>query len=148
MRIYLFLFCVLVGLISCKESINTKISIDSSYWGEDIIHNESGLDLTMTLYHTDHKGELQNLVLEISNSDWAKLSLPCQEYTLSITELSDSLRILFSDGKQILTKPSERILYGKYQLKEETRYHGDVEIDKPWPIYSYYITEEHYSLAQ
>jgi len=122
-----------------------KVTVDSAFWGEDIVYNESGKDLTMTLYHTYDKAD--SLSVEIPDGQSDTLDLPGMDYTMSITMSSDSLKIEFADGKKIVTKSSEKMFYGTYELEEKVIYRGDAEVDRPWPTYRYRITAEHYNAA-
>lgn len=130
-------------MVSCTGMEKTRLTVDADYWGEDVIFNESGQDLTMTLYGRD--GETLSLMIPDGKSD--TLDLPSMEYTLSISLSSDSLKIDFADGRQLLTKPSDELIYGTYELEQKTIYYEDAEVDKLWPTYRYHITENHSRLA-
>lgn len=154
-----FFALMLLCLFSCTDDGSTpeegkpspdddskyKVTVEASFWGEDIIYNESGKDLTMTLYHTYDKADSLSVDILAGHSD--TLDLPSLEYTISITMSSDSLKIEFVDGKQIITKSSEDMFYGTYEKEETIIYRGDAEVDTPWPTYKYRITTEHYNLA-
>ena len=147
MKRFLVLLLAVVCLVSCKEDSEYMVTVDSAFWGDEFVYNESGLDLTMTLFQTMN-GELKTLSLEIANGQSKRLDLPAMEHTLSISMSSDSLKIKFADGKQLVTHPSENLLYGTHEFNEEIRYEGDSKIDQPWPTYTYHITESHYGAAK
>lgn len=137
-------FFVMICLVSCKEGTPDKVTVDSVCWGEEIVYNESGHDLTMIIYGS----EGDELSLEIPDGQSDTLDLPSMEYVVSITMSSDSVKIVFDDGRQITTQPSEDLFYGTYEFEEKTVYENGAVVDKLWPIYRYRITEKHYNVSR
>ena len=76
------------------------------------------------------------------------LNLPSMDYSLSISMSSDSLKIVFADGRQITCKPDDSLVYGTSEIEEKTIYIDGGVADTPWPIYRYRITKEHYNSAK
>ena len=133
--------------MSCSNEAPYKVHIETYFWGEDVVCNESGRDMTMTLYDT-YDGELQTLSFDCPDGHIKTMDLPSMMYTVSISKSSDSLKIEFADGRSIVTTPSEDFLYGTYDLTEEVRYEDGIMIDKLWPTYTYVVTETHYDAAK
>ena len=138
MKVHFFVLALGLFAISCNEALEEKIDIDYSWWGEDIVYNESSQDFDLTIYY-----DQREFSFYIPSGDSHKFYHPSFNFHICVTNVSDSLRIKFSDGTEIKARQGDKLIYGEY-TKEEKEYWADIEgkkylEDEKYPIYHYKI---------
>lgn len=125
-------------LISCNSEQEYKVDSEYSWWGEDIVYNDSSLDLILTLYYNNSE-----YTFNIQSGFSHKFYHPNYDFHICITNVSDSLKIEFTDGTEMKARRGDKLIYSEY-TKEEIDYWIDIEGKKyleedKYPIYHYKI---------
>ena len=118
-----------------NESDPSKFDIEYSWWGEDIVYNESGQDFEMTVY------SIADTTVNVPTGESFKLYHPNFDWHTCVT-WSDSLKINFADGTEIKAKKGD-LIYEDY-TKEENDYWFTIDgkeylEDRKYPVYHYRI---------
>lgn len=136
MKKLILLLSVLV--ISCNSEKQSKPDTEYSWWGEDIVYNESSQDLDLILYYNQ-----KEYPFNIQSGKTITLYHPNYDFHICITDVSDSLKVIFADGTTIKAKKGDKLIYQEYS-KEEIDYWVTIDGEKyleeeKYPVYHYKI---------
>lgn len=126
---------ILVGLLSCTKGKMQLITVDSDTWGEEIILNDTGLKISLTLFDTDDT----KCDINIPAGTSATLNIGSQKRTLCLHDCK-SVALKVEDGRQMSFEFGDEAFFSKYELEEKDIWYGDALVDKKWPVYTYRIS--------
>ncbi len=132
-------------LVSCADTRQDGIlyaEVDSAFWGEEIVKNDTNQDLVFSIYEKESGWISQ----EIGKGKSVRYNLPSMKESRCVMR-SDSISVVFSDGKSLKVGVPDP-LFSNYHLEE-----SDYLIDshtiasRKWPEYTYVIDDSVYSRA-
>ena len=139
------IFCAMAALfvtaMACDKSNeqNGQVTVDSEYWGEEIIFNDSSKDIKVTI--TDQNDDVLELNLPSATKD--TLFMPYASYFICI-DVCKTVAITDGDNQVVLEKgKSEWFKSYEYEEKDYwiTIYGKKYRAENNWPIYRYHIDD-------